>query len=153
MSAVIRQFVMRKRAAQAAAEANAERYAALIAEARGADGQAPAHEWDGTKLRFQNPDGTWGEWVDLRGKPGKKGDKGEQGESGRVLIRGGGGGGGLDPASIPPAGSIVGGDFLIIERAGGFYRIDAAQFVNGGSSGDVVVSLGVTVDGEKVVVS
>ncbi len=25
----------------------------------------PAHEWDGSKIRFQNPDGSWGDWVDL----------------------------------------------------------------------------------------
>jgi len=29
------------------------------------DGKTPKHEWDGKKLRFENPDGTWGEWVDL----------------------------------------------------------------------------------------
>lgn len=27
----------------------------------------PAHEWDGSFLRFQNPDGTWGEAVNLSG--------------------------------------------------------------------------------------
>jgi len=33
----------------------------------GAVGPAPAHRWDGTKLQFQNPDGTWGPLVDLKG--------------------------------------------------------------------------------------
>lgn len=37
---------------------------------RGPRGRAPAHEWDDTRLRFANPDGTWGEWVDLRGPEG-----------------------------------------------------------------------------------
>lgn len=31
-------------------------------------GPMPDHEWDGTKLRFERPDGTWGEWVDLKGE-------------------------------------------------------------------------------------
>jgi hypothetical protein len=35
-------------------------------------GPAPKHEWCGTKLRFEKPDGTWGKLVDL------KGDKGDQ---------------------------------------------------------------------------
>lgn len=28
-------------------------------------GPAPAHEWYGTLLRFKNPNGSWGEWIDL----------------------------------------------------------------------------------------
>lgn len=34
---------------------------------RGPRGRPPAHEWDDTRLRFQNPDKSWGPWVDLRG--------------------------------------------------------------------------------------
>lgn len=33
----------------------------------GEQGRPPKHEWHGTKLRFENPDGTWGKWVDLGG--------------------------------------------------------------------------------------
>lgn len=29
--------------------------------------KTPAHKWIGTKLQFQNPDGTWGALVDLKG--------------------------------------------------------------------------------------
>lgn len=36
----------------------------------GKQGEAPEHEWDDTKLRFKNPDGTWGEKVDLKGRDG-----------------------------------------------------------------------------------
>ena len=36
----------------------------------GDTGPAPAHQWDGTSLQFQNPDGTWGNAVDLRGQQG-----------------------------------------------------------------------------------
>lgn len=32
---------------------------------------APAqYEWDGTQIRFKNPDGSWGEWVELGGVDG-----------------------------------------------------------------------------------
>lgn len=44
-------------------------------------GPMPDHQWDGTRLRFEEPDGTWGKYVDLKGAPGQS--------------VGGGGGGGL----------------------------------------------------------
>lgn len=47
----------------------------------GGDGQAPEYEWDGTSLRFRNPDGSWGEWVDLKGDPGRDGKDGQGGGS------------------------------------------------------------------------
>ena len=33
----------------------------------GETGPAPRHQWDGKRVRFERPDGTWGEWVDLTG--------------------------------------------------------------------------------------
>jgi hypothetical protein len=47
-------------------------------------GPAPEHEWDGTKLRFELPDGSWGEKVDLRGP---KGEAGRDGVGGGVLVK------------------------------------------------------------------
>lgn len=41
-------------------------------------GKSPKHQWDGTKIRFQNPDGTWGKFVDLKGKQGDPGDTPEK---------------------------------------------------------------------------
>lgn len=32
---------------------------------KGDKGDKPTHEIDGTKIRFQNPDGAWGEWIEL----------------------------------------------------------------------------------------
>lgn len=32
-----------------------------------AQGEEPAHQFDSTSIRFQNPDGTWGDWADLLG--------------------------------------------------------------------------------------
>ena len=40
------------------------------AGADGAPGLPPEHEWQGTALRFKEPDGSWGQAVDLRGAPG-----------------------------------------------------------------------------------
>ncbi len=37
---------------------------------------APRHEWRGTELRFERPDGGWGSWVDLRGPQGYPGGVG-----------------------------------------------------------------------------
>jgi hypothetical protein len=41
---------------------------------QGEQGLPPAHEWMGFKLRFQNPDGTWGHYVNLKGPRGDRGD-------------------------------------------------------------------------------
>lgn len=55
----------------------------------GRKGDIPKHEWDGTKIRLQNPDKTWGIWVDLKsvagdnGKDGKNGTDGRNGTAGR----------------------------------------------------------------------
>ena len=40
------------------------------AGAAGAPGLPPEHEWQGTALRFKEPDGSWGQAVDLRGPAG-----------------------------------------------------------------------------------
>lgn len=39
---------------------------------KGDVGPMPKHDWSGTALRFQNPDGTWGNRVDLKGDPGNR---------------------------------------------------------------------------------
>lgn len=49
-------------------------------------GPMPRHEWDGTRLRFEQPDGSWGDWVDLKGRAGRNG---------------GGGGGSATPSDTP----------------------------------------------------
>jgi len=42
----------------------------------GPRGATPDHEWDGSSIRFQESDGSWGAWVDLEGP---KGDDGADG--------------------------------------------------------------------------
>lgn len=49
---------------------------------QGPKGDTPDHEWIGTGLRFEKPDGTWGDTVDLRGPKGGRGDKGAAGRGG-----------------------------------------------------------------------
>jgi len=48
----------------------------------GASGPAAAHQWSGTSLRVQNPDGTWGTYKNLKGTTGDTGKQGNQGPQG-----------------------------------------------------------------------
>lgn len=88
----------------------------------GEQGRAPAHEWDGTKIRFQNSDGSWGEWTDLRGPTGSTGQSYGPGE---------GMGGGLERILAiggferQGATEILFGDNLIVTRTGNGVRVDA----------------------------
>ncbi len=41
-----------------------------ISVLQGVKGDKPSHEWDGTRIRFQNPDGSWGAYVDIVGTTG-----------------------------------------------------------------------------------
>jgi hypothetical protein len=50
-------------------------------------GPSPDYQWRGTEIRFKNPDGSWGKWVDLKGERGPlglgmMGLQGPQGEIG-----------------------------------------------------------------------
>lgn len=55
---------------------------------QGLKGDKPSHQWNNTELRFENPNGTWGSYVDLigpqgpQGLQGLKGDKGDKGDQG-----------------------------------------------------------------------
>ena len=92
----------------------------------------PRHEWSGTQLRFENKDGSWGTYVDLKGDkgdtgaqgiqgiPGVKGDTGAQGIQGIPGVKGDKGDRGLqgiqgipgvkgDTGPQGPAGTIVTG--------------------------------------------
>lgn len=42
-------------------------------------GPMPDHQWSGTAIRFQEPDGDWGKYVDLRGPVGPHGQSGAGG--------------------------------------------------------------------------
>jgi hypothetical protein len=48
-------------------------------------GPKPAHQWDGSGLRLENPDGSWGQWTNLRGPRGFTGRTPEHEWSGTSL--------------------------------------------------------------------
>ena len=52
----------------------------------GPEGPSPDFEWDGTKIRFKKPDGTWGVWVDLKGPKGDQGDPPEIAGSAYLIL-------------------------------------------------------------------
>jgi hypothetical protein len=56
----------------------------------GEKGDMPDHQWRGTSIRFEKPDGSWGQWVELRGLRGPNGEIITQ-----PVINAGGGGGSL----------------------------------------------------------
>lgn len=46
---------------------------------KGDIGEMPRHQWDGTRIRFEQSDGRWGQWVDVRGATGAPGSGGGAG--------------------------------------------------------------------------
>ncbi len=50
--------------------------------ATGSTGPAPEHAWSGYSLRFKNPNGSWGSYVNLRGATGATGPQGSTGPQG-----------------------------------------------------------------------
>lgn len=53
----------------------------------GIPGEKPKHKWEGTKIYFENPDGSWDKGVDLQGKPGAAGRGSDGGRAIGTLIR------------------------------------------------------------------
>ena len=103
----------------------------------GPAGPMPKHEWDGTKLRFQQTAKKWGKWVDL------KGQKGRDGGSPVGL------GSTMDPSSFPLAPSLRSGDAIVIVRDGQWMRVPVT------ANGKYAVTVGgvpVTVNGKYVVI-
>ncbi len=117
----------------------------------GEKGDPPRHEWQGTQLRFENPDGTWGASVNLQGPKGEKGDPGDGngditavsagsgleggGQSGDVTLNIATGGVTLDKISAAGAGAnqiikFIGGQLVWAEDATG-----------GGGGGGTVTSV------------
>jgi len=121
MSALIRNLVLRKRQQEADASER-ERFLASakgdtgpkgergLPGAPGAPGRVPAHEWKGHSLRFEQVDGSWGRYVDLRGPEGKDGLPGKAGRI--VVVARGGGATDVDTLaagteSVQPSGVVV----------------------------------------------
>ena len=51
-------------------------------------GSAIGHQWEGTQLALKKEDGSWGDFVDLRGAQGERGLKGEKGDIGIPGLKG-----------------------------------------------------------------
>lgn len=112
----------------------AERAAALAAKdaergprgLRGPQGPMPRHEWDGTKLRFEQPEG-WGAWVDVRGPRGA--------EAGGRLPKFAGAGTlripeGFSLDSLGMADPLVTPDEIVVEQNGRWVRMGWGSFLD-----------------------
>ncbi len=82
-------------------------------------GPTPRHEWRGSKLRFEQSPGTWGDWTDLRGPRGPVGPAG-----------GGGGSGGGDLARLLPGGAHVEPAGLAVLQAGQWVQLPWTAFIS-----------------------
>lgn len=127
-------------ARQARAEMDAQRQAsAAIREAaifpvaeKGPNGDKPDHEWIGTGLRFEKPDGEWGELVDLRGPRGP-----------RSSVGGGTGIGTLTALPLP----VLDTDFLVVQRAGRLYRVTVELLKDVFGAGSTTPADAITTEG------
>lgn len=108
---------------------------------QGVKGDKPAYEWNGTQIRFQNPDCSWGPWVNLVGPPGpcgngQQGNVGNQGPAGPAGPGGAPGSQGIpglngqDGISVVTAVIDENGDLIIGLSNGAF--INAGNVVSGG---------------------
>ncbi len=101
----------------------------------GAGGQID-HQWTGTALSFQHPDGTWGQSVELKGDPGvqgeqgiqgQKGDKGDQGIQGIQGLKGDKGDQGIQgPKGTPGAIALANGSAMRCPSGKVVTGVDAA---------------------------
>lgn len=113
---------------------------------KGDKGDTPDHEWIGTGLRFEKPDGTWGDTVDLRGPKGGRGDRGASG--------GGGGSAApavFDPDTLPTAASGLPTEF-VVKQGGAWVRATYEQMRGWFPTGALPDGT-TTVNGEAVAVN
>lgn len=75
--------------------------------ASGPAGPSPEYEWNGTSIRFKNPDGTWGEYIDIQGPQGIKGEQGDPGPAGTAT-----------PATTTTIGGVIVGNGLKVTPEG-----------------------------------
>ena len=81
-------------------------------------GPPPAHQWEGTRVRFENPDGSYGPWIDLQGPQGNS-----------VTVVGSVASEGDLPSSY--TGSI--GDMYIVTGTGSGHVWDGSKWINVGA--------------------
>lgn len=103
---------------------------------KGPKGDTPDHRWEGTALRFEKPDGTWGELTQLRGPKGR------------------GGGVVLNPSTLPPATDAIPSS-IMVEQNGVLVMATWAQWLawNNATGGTTVNGEKITVNGEFIYVN
>jgi hypothetical protein len=122
MSAVTQNILLRRRHRQEELQDRA----AFLATAKGDKGDTgpmPAHEWKGTALRFEQPNGTWGKFVDLKGATGKDGNAGRT----VVISRGGSSGGGV--GSLLPGAPNVEPTGIAVVQGGQWVNLAWPTFI------------------------
>lgn len=75
--------------------------------ASGPAGPSPEYEWNGTSIRFKNPNGTWGDYIDIQGPQGVQGEQGEPGPAGTAT-----------PATTTTIGGVIVGQGLEVTAEG-----------------------------------
>lgn len=92
---------------------------------QGPKGDKPAHSWSGTQLRFENPNGTWGAYVNLKGADGTNGTNGTNGIDGSKWFSG---------TSNPASGTGVIGDWYVNTNTWNvFEKTGASTWTNRGN--------------------
>lgn len=101
---------------------------------RGETGPRPDHEWDGTKLRLELPDGDWGKYVDLRGPRGHPGPPAIGGGNGEVVAPP------FDLDTLPNGDPVITPSHVVVKQAGVWVKLSWGAFIDflpqGPSSGD-----------------
>jgi hypothetical protein len=110
---------------------------------QGPVGPMPRHQWQGTKLRFQQTDNRWGKWTELRAPAAAA--------SGAYVS----GPAAFSPSIVPVAQTVEPLDEMMIVREGVFMRVRIALQSGSGIPENAVTVNGdaVTVNGQYVVVT
>jgi hypothetical protein len=98
---------------------------ALYAERSGTS-EKPDHEWADTYLRFENPDGSWGSYVDLQGEQGPEGPAGQDGTGVNII------GSVPSAAHLDPFYSGEVGDMFIAENTGAGHVWNGSEWIEVG---------------------
>lgn len=129
MSAVTQNILLRRRHREEEAHDRQQFLAAAKGDQgdpgpKGDTGPMPKHEWQGTKIRFEQPTGSWGKFVDL------KGDKGKEGTAGRVVVLARGGSGGTDLSSLTPGATGVDPVGVVVYQGGQAVNLPWPAFIS-----------------------
>jgi hypothetical protein len=112
---------------------------------RGPAGPVPEHEVSGHKIRFKNPDGKWGAWLEPpAGKDGKDGK-----DYGTVVIRGGGSSG-TDLAALLPGNESAEPAAIAVLQGGQWVRMPWGAFMALAGSGDTSHARRIDFVGESI---